>query len=1337
MGGYLPKAAAYDLVIGWTTPAANSSTMTFAGGLTGTVTVSGGTTLGANGGRGDRGFAQANYYPGQALSADPVINPTVSFGTCTGTPPQTCTGLGTITMTFSQPVRNPILQISGLGEYAYTYTGTTVTAQTDFHSSLTLATAGLTLSQVGGNTNFNVTGGTTITTVSDSTSPSCTALKGVGTAGGPNSLNAVGFAGCGSVRINGTFTTVAFAVGGVVVKNPNKDAATLTAAAADAFGLSVTVGQDFSDSTVNRTNSSPVHILSDLQLGATVDEDLAGNRRVGAYVDSPFPTATANGDDTDGTDDEDAFTTLPPVVAQPGATYTLNVPVSGVSKTARLCGYIDFQINSTFLDVGNQACADVAAGATSVPLTWTIPVGTVLGSSFARFRLGYTAAQINLPKGRADSGEVEDYPISILARPQIILTKTTTGAVGGPFSYALTNTTQAAGTVTTVSAGSAVQADGDTATTGTQAYTATAVGTAVTITEAALSGWSVTSATCTNASGAVGSASGATYTIPASAVVSGAVITCAYTNAKPGLTFDKRAGEIIDLDDNGPDAGDQIPYSFVVTNTGQTSLSGIVVTDPKVTAISCPVTTLAAGENTTCTATYTITQGEVTGGSVVNTASVTANPPTGTALTASDANTVSIPANPSIRLTKTAGTATGNTAGSTITYTFVVTNTGNLPLTTVGVSDPTVGPVTCPVTRLDPGVATTCTKTYALKQVDVDAGVIKNTATAAGMPPTGAAISATSSVSTTITRSPSIALDKQAGILAGTSANSRLPYTFIVTNTGNVTLTAVGVNDPKAGTVDCPATTLAPGGRTTCTATYRLSQADVDAGHVANTASVSANAPSGDAVTAVDSTDLSIPGDPSLMLTKNAGTHGNTVGAMIPYTFVVTNNGNVSLSDVGVNAKAGTVTCPVSQLAPGARTTCTATYSLTQPDVDAGHVANTATASGTPLNGAAASATDAVDTVITADPQIALDKSAGAPSSNLVGGTIPYTFIVTNTGNVTLHTIAVSDPKVRPVSCPLTELAPLTAMTCAATYALTLADVNAGHVANSATVSANPPQGEPVSATSSVDTSITPAPSVSLQKHAVGPSVAVAGATILYSLVVTNTGNVTLTNITIDDPKLGRVTCPETTLAPHDAMTCTGVYRLTQADLDAGTLVNTATVTGVGPFEASVSAAGTVTTPLAQNPQLAFTKQADATGPVAAGDEVEFTFLVTNTGNITLSSIVVRDPMLASVSCPVTVLAPGEKVLCTGAPYTVKPTDAARGWITNTAVVSALGAELETTLFELTATSTATVSTTKPLPNTGSPVGIGPLSVSVVILGLGVMLTAAGRRRSRGHRRLA
>jgi hypothetical protein len=85
-----------------------------------------------------------------------------------------------------------------------------------------------------------------------------------------------------------------------------------------------------------------------------------------------------------------------------------------------------------------------------------------------------------------------------------------------------------------------------------------------------------------------------------------------------------------------------------------------------------------------------------------------------------------------------------------------------------------------------------------------------------------------------------------------------------------------------------------------------------------------------------------------------------TVGQTITYSFVVTNTGNVTLTNVTVNegtfTGSGTMsapTCPdgAASLAPGAQVTCTATYVVTQADVDAGSISNTATTTGTPPSG--------------------------------------------------------------------------------------------------------------------------------------------------------------------------------------------------------------------------------------------------------------------------------------------------------------------------------------------------------------------------------------------------
>ena len=95
---------------------------------------------------------------------------------------------------------------------------------------------------------------------------------------------------------------------------------------------------------------------------------------------------------------------------------------------------------------------------------------------------------------------------------------------------------------------------------------------------------------------------------------------------------------------------------------------------------------------------------------------------------------------------------------------------------------------------------------------------------------------------------------------------------------------------------------------------------------------------------------------------------------------------------------------------------------------------------------------------------------------------------------------------------------------------------------------------------------IDPEPALTLAKS-VTPAVAGdvgEGAQLRYSFLVTNTGGGTVDDIVIDDPMLGVVTCPATSLESGASMTCTASYRITAADVRAGTITNVATVTGEG-----------------------------------------------------------------------------------------------------------------------------------------------------------------------------
>ena len=747
----------------------------------------------------------------------------------------------------------------------------------------------------------------------------------------------------------------------------------------------------------------------------------------------------------------------------------------------------------------------------------------------------------------------------------------------------------------------------------------------------------------------------------------------------PAIALDKIADA-----PSGSSAGDTIDYRFVVTNTGNVTLDPVSVDDPLVGLVSCPETTLAPDAETTCVATYALTQADVNAGRLVNVATASGTPPAGDAVTAEDTTTTDIPAEPVIALDKQAGVPTGNREGDTIDYTFLVTNAGNVTLDRIGVDDPAIGTVDCPLTVLDPAESTTCTATYPLTQLDVDAGHFANSATTSGTPPVGDDVSATDDTDTPILGEPSITLEKTAGEPTGNAAGDTIDYSFLVTNTGNVTLDQIAVDDPMVGTVSCADTTLAPDGSTTCAATYTLTQDDVDAGQVINLATVAGTPPIGDAVTAEDTTTTTIEAAPAIALDKQAGPPSGDpadvrAGATIDFAFTVTNTGNVTLEPVSVSDPlVGTVICPATRLGPAETTTCTATYVLVQADVDAGHVANLATASGTPPTGDDVSASDATDSPIEPAPAITLDKEASDPTGNRAGDTIDYTFLVANTGNVTLDPIAVDDPIIGDITCPETMLAPETSTTCEATYTLTQADVDLGHRANTATANGTPPTGDDVSATDDTDTLIDAAPAVTLEKTAADPTGNAAGDTIDYSFLVTNTGNVTLDPVTVDDPLAGEVTCPETVLAPDESTTCDATYALTQADVDAGEVVNAATASGTPPIGAAVTADDSVTTVIPAEPVIVLDKFVTALSGVEAGDQVNYSFVVTNSGNVTLASISVDDPLVDdAVDCPVAVLAPDASTTCT-AIHTLTQGDVDAGQVVNQATASGTAPQGET-----------------------------------------------------------
>jgi uncharacterized repeat protein (TIGR01451 family) len=133
--------------------------------------------------------------------------------------------------------------------------------------------------------------------------------------------------------------------------------------------------------------------------------------------------------------------------------------------------------------------------------------------------------------------------------------------------------------------------------------------------------------------------------------------------------------------------------------------------------------------------------------------------------------------------------------GSAVYYKFTVTNTGNVPLSPVTVTDPLVSTAGCTFTDPLPlGESTICV--VGPVTAANAAGTYPNTATAHGGYNSTTYDSAPSTAEYIITSAPHLTITKTAAETTYDSVGDLLNYTIIATNDGNTTLAAVTVTDP-------------------------------------------------------------------------------------------------------------------------------------------------------------------------------------------------------------------------------------------------------------------------------------------------------------------------------------------------------------------------------------------------------------------------------------------------------------------------------------------------------------------------------------------------------------
>ena len=215
---------------------------------------------------------------------------------------------------------------------------------------------------------------------------------------------------------------------------------------------------------------------------------------------------------------------------------------------------------------------------------------------------------------------------------------------------------------------------------------------------------------------------------------------------------------------------------------------------------------------------------------------------------------------PEMTVSKSPDVANVNSAGDDISYTITLTNTGVITITGIAVTDPLLPSISCTPgsgpnpSDMAPAAVTTCTGTYTVTQADFDTngggdGDIDNIVTVTG---TGG-LSETASAAVTLNTNSDLAIIKTANDTTQVVVGQVITYTYAVTNNGNQTITNVFLNDTQNGSGPTPIPTnetlttdnlplsdstdggtdgtwdtIAPGDIVTFTATYTVTQSDVD-----------------------------------------------------------------------------------------------------------------------------------------------------------------------------------------------------------------------------------------------------------------------------------------------------------------------------------------------------------------------------------------------------------------------------------------------------------------------------------------------------------------------------
>ncbi|QFU94541.1 hypothetical protein YIM_47075 [Amycolatopsis sp. YIM 10] len=417
----------------------------------------------------------------------------------------------------------------------------------------------------------------------------------------------------------------------------------------------------------------------------------------------------------------------------------------------------------------------------------------------------------------------------------------------------------------------------------------------------------------------------------------------------PGLSLSKQAL-------GGPyREGDSVLFKVEVANTGDEDLENIKVTDTQAPECARTINLLLAGtsESYPCA----MTAKDDTEVKTVASTVATDNKP----LTSEATAQIDV-IHPAFQLTHNA-TPEQLYPGGEVTVDLAVTNTGDVPLTDIKVTDDRDPSCGFTIESLAPEATEKRTCTF---EADQD---VTSTATATAIDPLGGKLEQTEDTRVDVL-GPGITA-KLVGPAKPVNPGQQAALVVEVTNSGDAVLTDVAVEDPLTG---CAATigTLEPGARHEVPCEFTMADQDV-----VYFVKVTGNDPLGKGLLSTDELMLR-SAKPGLELTKDAGAEKSAPGATVTFTLTAKNTGNTALAPVAVTDPT-LAACDRSfeRLDAGE----VRTWTCTTPAPKSGELSNTANAKATPdTDGKAVELTDSDTAVVQVGGGAA--NQAGQPGGN-------------------------------------------------------------------------------------------------------------------------------------------------------------------------------------------------------------------------------------------------------------------------------------------------------------------------------------------------------------------